>query len=198
MGDQEVKVVLIGSSSVGKTCIVQRATSGFCDGDTLPTLGTSYTSKSVQFGKNRCQLQIWDTAGQERYRGITPMYFRGAHAAIIVYAINDRDSFDEVDGWVDTFQASTQDATIFIVGNKVDLESERAVTEREGREKALEINAFFTEVSALTGVGIEELFQLIPEGCEVGPGSRAVVVPKVREAELQRQEPVRKKRKSVC
>jgi GTPase SAR1 family protein len=126
------------------------------------------------------------------------MYFRGAHAAIIVYAVNDRNSFDEIGVWLDTFRDSTQDATIFIVGNKIDLETERMVSEREGREKALKVNAFFTEVSAITGAGIEELFHLIPEGCDVGPASCALLAPQIKEPELKKEDTIKRKRRLIC
>jgi small GTP-binding protein len=164
---RELKVILVGTTSVGKTCIIQRATTGVLDGQQLPTLGASYTLKTVHFGNIRCRLQIWDTAGQERYRGVTPMYYRGADAGLIVYSVTDRTSFEQVDEWFESFQECTDDAAVYVVGNKIDLDNERVVSEREGREKAVQVGGFFAEVSAVTGAGIEELFQLIPEGCDV-------------------------------
>jgi small GTP-binding protein len=193
-GDRELKVVLTGTTAVGKTCIIQRATSGGFDSEPLPTLGASYTSKSVDFGNRRCRLQIWDTAGQERYRGVTPMYYRGADAGIIVYSVTDRASFEQVDEWLESFQECTDDAAVFIVGNKIDLEDERVISEREGREKALELSAFFAEVSAVTGAGIEELFQLIPEGCDVQGTPPANEAP----PEKTKEAPVEKRKKCKC
>jgi small GTP-binding protein len=164
-GGTELKIVVIGSCSVGKTCIIERATSGSYEGEgmTAPTLGASYTSKTVTFGNKDVHLQIWDTAGQERYRTITPMYFRNAAVGFIVYAISDRESFNEIDGWLNSFSENTEDAAVILVGNKCDLEDERDVTTQEGAEKAILVSAAFTEVSAKTGLGIEELFAMVPE-----------------------------------
>jgi small GTP-binding protein len=167
MEDRELKVVVLGGSTVGKTCIVYRATTGGFDSESMPTLGASYTSKSVALGRRTYLLQIWDTAGQERYRSLAPMYYRGSHAALIVYSIADRSSFDEIDTWIDDFRENTEQAAVFIVGNKADLVDARQVAQREGREKALTRGTFFSEVSALTGDGIEALFAMIPEGCEL-------------------------------
>jgi Ras-related protein Rab-5C len=162
----DLKVVLIGSASVGKTCIVERATVGYYDEQILPTLGASYTSKTVRYEGRAVTLQIWDTAGQERYRGVTPMYYRSAAAALVVYSVMNRESFDEIDQWIASFHEYTTGGAIFVVANKLDLEDERAVTEAEGRSKALANKAFFCEVSAKTGEGIVELFHKIPEGID--------------------------------
>jgi small GTP-binding protein len=128
-----------------------------------PTLGASYTSKTVNFGESEVRLQIWDTAGQERFRTLTPMYFRGAAAALIVYAVNDRASFEDLDGWLEIFTEHTENAAVILVGNKADLDDERDISTQEGAEKAITISAGFTEVSAKSGLGIEELFTMIPE-----------------------------------
>jgi small GTP-binding protein len=162
----EFKVVLIGATNVGKTCIVKRGTSGFFDSSTMPTLGASYTSKLVTVGDSVVRLLIWDTAGQERYRGITPMYYRNATAALIVYSIVDRDSFGEVHGWLRTLRDNLPTKVLlFLVGNKSDLEDARTVTVDEGQEKAAEMGGVFAEVSAKDGSGIEELFVMIGTAC---------------------------------
>jgi small GTP-binding protein len=125
----------------------------------MPTLGASYTSKVVTVNDTSARLLIWDTAGQERYRGITHMYYRNAAAALIVYGINDRDSFNQIDVWLRSLQENTPPGVlVFIVGNKLDLEDNRQVQIQEGQDKASEIGAAFAEVSAKTGLGIEELF----------------------------------------
>jgi GTPase SAR1 family protein len=91
------------------------------------------------------------------------MYFRNAAAGIIVYAINDRQSFDEIDEWLTSFTENTEDAAVLLVGNKCDLDDERDISTQEGREKAITVGAAFTEVSAKSGLGIEELFVMVPE-----------------------------------
>jgi Ras-related protein Rab-5C len=160
-------VVLIGATHVGKTCIVKRGTTGVFDCNTLPTLGASYTSKVVNVGSAVTRLLIWDTAGQERYRGITPMYYRNAVAAVIVYSIADQDSFTQVDEWLRSLEDNIPAGLLlFLVGNKSDLDDAlRKVQIDEGREKANEIHADFTEVSAKNGEGINELFITIASSC---------------------------------
>jgi Ras-related protein Rab-5C len=162
----EHKVVLIGATSVGKTCIVKRSTTGIFDCSIMPTLGASYTSKLVNVGDAITRLLIWDTAGQERYRGITPMYYRNAVAAIIVYSIVDRESFKQVEVWLRSLEENIPSGVLlFLVGNKADLEENRDVTLDEGQEKATGMHAVFSEVSAKTGDGVDELFVTVASAC---------------------------------
>jgi small GTP-binding protein len=162
---REMKLVLVGNTSVGKTCIAKTATTGSFVDDTTPTLGASYLSKLVRIDESDVRLQIWDTAGQERYRGMTPMYFRGAHAAIIAYAITDEESFNGIDAWVDSLHDNAEPGiALYLVGNKCDLEDQRTVPTERGEGKATDIGASFYEVSAKTGDRIDELFLNVAKG----------------------------------
>jgi small GTP-binding protein len=167
MGEQvEFKIVIIGAANVGKTCILKRGTTGAFDTGTMPTLGASYTSKWITVNDKLVQLLIWDTAGQERYRGITPMYYRNASGAIIVYSIADEESFGQIDAWLQSLRDNLPTSVLlFLVGNKSDLEGSRKVQIEEGQDKASAIKANFTEVSAKTGAGIEDLFVFIASTC---------------------------------
>ena len=156
---EEVKLVLIGNQSVGKTCIVRMATTGLFDEDTIATLGASYTSKTIVMDSKEVRIQIWDTAGQERYRSMTPMYYRGAQFAFVVYSVDNMESFQSVDQWMESLRECVEDQiNVFVVANKADLEDARAVTAEQGQEKAKQFGATFMEVSAKTGMGIEDLF----------------------------------------
>jgi small GTP-binding protein len=162
----EYKVVLIGATSVGKTCIVKRGTTGVFDTSTIPTLGASYTSKLVNVGDSITRLLIWDTAGQESYRSITPMYYRNAVAAVIVYSIIDRESFTQVEVWLKSLEETIPNGILlFLVGNKTDLDGKREVSIDEGQEKANAMHASFSEVSAKSGDGIDELFVTVGTTC---------------------------------
>jgi small GTP-binding protein len=109
--------------------------------------------------KNEFRVQIWDTAGQERYRGMTPMYFRGADAALLVYSVDDPQSFEAIDFWVKSLKEHGEpNVSLFLVGNKCDLEDERAVVAEEAEGKAARIGALFYEVSAQTGDRVEDVF----------------------------------------
>ena len=160
---KELKIVLVGHTNVGKTCIVRQATTGVFSEDSAPTLGASYVSKLTNVNGTDVRLQIWDTAGQERYKGMTPMYYRGAQTALIVYSVTDSESFDSVDSWLTSLRENAEpNIILFLLANKCDMESERVITTEQGQEKAKQMDAHFYEVSAKTGNGIEEVFSDIP------------------------------------
>ncbi|OHT13786.1 small GTP-binding protein [Tritrichomonas foetus] len=166
MEESEVKVVLLGQSAVGKTCIVSHLISGKFDDSASPTLGASYASKTLDIDNTKVSLQIWDTAGQERFRVLAPMYYRGAQAAILVYSIIDEATFTEIDYWSNSLKENAgNNVALFLVGNKCDLEKERAISEDSGQAKATSIGAQFFETSAMTGSGIEDLFLTLAKKC---------------------------------
>ena len=139
MSVNEIKVVVVGNSSVGKTCIVKKATTGVFLEDSVATLGVNYVSMKKNVSKTDFMLQIWDTAGQERYRGMAPLYYRGAHVAIICYSVIDSDSFEAVDFWKKNIIENVDgNVIIILIGNKIDLEG-REVTKEEGENKAKEL-----------------------------------------------------------
>jgi small GTP-binding protein len=159
MDATSIKLVLIGNTGVGKTCIVKQATHHKFHDESQPTLGASYVSKCVTVGKTEVHVQIWDTAGQERYRGMMPMYFRGAQVALVVYSIDNEASFDAVDEWViGVTDHAEPSCIIFLVGNKCDKADVRVVTTDAGEQKARDCADMFYEVSAKTGDRIDELF----------------------------------------
>lgn len=154
----DMKVVVIGTTCVGKTCIVQRATTGQFNERSTSTLGASYISRVVEVNSRKVNLQIWDTAGQERYKGMTPMYYRGAHAALLVYAIDSNESFVCIDEWFESLEKNkSNDVTCYLIANKCDLDN-RVVSTADGKKKAEDINATYVEVSALSGENIDDLF----------------------------------------
>jgi len=107
----------------------------------------------------KVKFQIWDTAGQERFRSMTPMYYRAASAAILVYDITSQDSFEAVKEWVQELKTNVEDdIVISIAGHKVDLEHARQVNRLQAAEFASKIGAVLYETSALSNNGIEELF----------------------------------------
>jgi small GTP-binding protein len=158
------KIVFLGATSVGKTTIVTRITSGEFDPSIKPTIGACYASQTFTVGGNKIKLQIWDTAGQERFKTLVPMYYRGAIAAVICYSLVDSSSVKEVEFWINSVKAGhSSDPKLFIVGNKLDLEDGRQVPRAEGEKLAAKNSAEFFEISAQTGVGVGELFDRIAE-----------------------------------
>lgn len=119
-----LKILLIGSSSVGKSSLLLRYTDDEYLGpeEASATIGVDYKSKSLSVGGKRYNLSIWDTAGQERFRTLTSSYYRGAHGVIVVYDVTDRESFDALPTWFNELETFTSSADVvkIIVGNKVD------------------------------------------------------------------------------
>jgi Ras-related protein Rab-5C len=160
----DVKVVFLGTASVGKTSIICRSVSDEFDPEMPATIGACYTAKRVEIANTKINLQIWDTAGQERFRTLAPMYYRGATVAILVYSIVSEASLEDVRTWADEIKRQTEELpALFVVGNKSDLHDERTVTTDRGEKLASGLGAFFAEVSAKTGRGIDELFVRVGE-----------------------------------
>ena len=158
---EEIKVVFLGDSQVGKTCIVGKYVTGDTLETTLPTVGVAYLSKTVTFNDKQYKLRIWDTAGQEQYRGLAPMYYRNSKIAIICFDITCAQSYDSVQYWISELRHNIEGyITIVICGNKNDLEDKREVSFESAARGAEEENAIYCETSAITGAGIDRMFQL--------------------------------------
>eukprot|EP00039_Didymoeca_costata_P008848 m.117689 g.117689 ORF g.117689 m.117689 type:complete len:202 (+) comp14257_c0_seq1:2955-3560(+) len=172
---RDVKICVLGNSSVGKSCLAIQYVNGIFTKDVQNTIGAAFLCKTVDAGpKGELKMQIWDTAGAEKYRGLAPMYYRGCAAAIVVYDITSRDSFEAVKSWVEELQTNgPNDVILVVAGNKADLESSRAIPTDEAKAYAKGINASFFETSAMTGVNVEDVFQdiaqRIPESKLPGP-----------------------------
>jgi Ras-related protein Rab-22 len=157
------KVVLVGESAVGKTCIISRFISGAFDSNVSSTNGASYASKNVQYdklGKNLL-LDVWDTAGQEKYRALTKFFYKDAKVAILVYDITRYDTFKSIkEFWYEQVKENgPKNIVIGIAGNKCDLYEKEEVNENEAREFAASIGAIFALTSAQNNSGISELFR---------------------------------------
>lgn len=160
----ELKIVLVGNQSVGKSCIVNQFINNEFKSDIAPTLGAAFTSKTLVIESHKVCMQLWDTAGQEKYRGMTPMYYRGGKVAIIVFSIENRESFDAIPSWINDLRAhAPKDIIVFIIGNKTDLDSVRVIKAEEGMDLAQQNDATYMEVSAKTGQNIDILFDEIPK-----------------------------------
>lgn len=158
------KVVLLGDSGVGKTCIISRYTSGSFDKNIASTNGASYCSKMVKFeelGKNLL-LDVWDTAGQEKYRALTKFFYKDASVVILVYDITREESFNNLKNyWYNQLQENCKNVVIGLAGNKCDLYEEEKVSEVEAREFADKIGAIFELTSAKNNTGINDIFEKV-------------------------------------
>lgn len=159
--DLSFKILLIGDSGVGKSSLLVSFISSSVD-DLSPTIGVDFKIKLLTVAGKRLKLTIWDTAGQERFRTLTSSYYRGAQGIILVYDVTRRDTFTNLsDVWakeVDLY-STNQDCVKMLVGNKVDRDSERAVSREEGIALAKEHGCLFLECSAKTRENVEQCFE---------------------------------------
>ena len=157
-----VKLVLLGDSRVGKSSVVIRFVKNEFDQYKFPTIGATFLTQSVSVGNYLVKFEIWDTAGQEKYRSLAPLYYRGASAALVVYDITNRESFENARKWIEEVQTQEGDHVVIgLAGNKVDLAANRKVSTDEGSQFAQEKKFIFFETSAKNSTNIKEMFRSI-------------------------------------
>ncbi|KAH0794236.1 Ras family protein [Histomonas meleagridis] len=154
------KIVIIGSASTGKTSLLNRFVHDRFSTVSEATIGASFVQKIITVDGTDVKLEIWDTGGSEKYRSLTPMYYRDARAAVLVYDITNEVSFQEAEQWYSEFRERGQpNAIVVCAANKCDLESQRKVSKKSGEDFALNNQIeYIKETSALSGEGIRELF----------------------------------------
>ncbi|KAL3536221.1 hypothetical protein ACH5RR_004682 [Cinchona calisaya] len=179
--DLSFKILLIGDSGVGKSSLLVTFISNSVD-DLSPTIGVDFKIKLLTVDGKKLKLTIWDTAGQEKFRTLTSSYYRGAQGIILVYDVTRRETFTNLSYfWAKEIElySTNQDCVKMLVGNKVDKESERAVSREEGMTLAKELGSLFLECSARTRANVEQCFKelalkimdvpsLLEEGSAVG------------------------------
>ncbi|KAI9631472.1 hypothetical protein KEM48_014296 [Puccinia striiformis f. sp. tritici PST-130] len=134
----EAKVVILGMQGVGKTSIVHRYTTGSFSYSLTSTIGASFCTKKLSVDGCKVRLQIWDTAGQERFRSMAPMYYRGANAAILVYDITNKESFLDIQNWLNELRENmSTDLIIQVVGSKSDLGADKRTVNKEEAQAKL-------------------------------------------------------------
>jgi len=160
--DYLFKILLVGESGVGKSCLLLRyADDSFTDAF-ISTIGVDFKIKTVTINDKTVKLQIWDTAGQERFRTITTTYYRGAHGVILAYDITDRVSFSRLPNWLAEIQRfAKEDVVILLVGTKLDLAEKREVSTQEGKDFAAKHNMQFLEASSKSKMGVDEAFSTL-------------------------------------
>jgi small GTP-binding protein len=146
---------------VGKTSLIRRFAEGKFETNYLPTLGVDITTRKIHVDDNQVKLILVDTAGQEFFGKLRPSYYRGASACLIMFALNDKKSFDTVPDWLAEFRKHIPDTSIPIAlaGNKKDLEEERQISSDEGKSMAESHGMTYKETSAkLGGSEIDDVF----------------------------------------
>ncbi len=156
------KLLLIGDSGVGKTCVLFRYADDTFNTTFISTIGIDFKIKTIELDGKRIKLQIWDTAGQERFHTITTSYYRGAMGIILVYDITNQKSFDNITKWLQNIEMhASADVERLLIGNKSDWEDRRVVPKERGEELAKSQGIAFLETSAKTNHNIDEAFETL-------------------------------------
>ena len=158
--DLSYKLIVIWDSGVGKSCLTNNAVKNIFEDRYNATVGFEFYTFNVKICEKVIKLQIWDTCGQELYRSLITNFYRNSSLAIMVYAINAKETFENVEMWLRELRThSNPDAKVFLIGNKVDLENEREVTKEQGEKfyKENKLNLFM-EASAKNGINTQNIF----------------------------------------
>jgi small GTP-binding protein len=188
------KILTIGESEVGKTCILRRFVENKFLKNHLSTIGIDFRTKTLKiFGRN-VKLKIWDTAGQERYHNITNQIYKGADGIILVYSVIDEDSFTKVKDWMEQIisNVSKEEINLILLGNKCDM-NERVISKEQGKEMADSLGIKYYETSALEGTGINEAFEGLTK--DIMQRKSIALNDKERSISLSSQ---KKKKKTCC
>jgi Ras-related protein Rab-1A len=162
LSDYLFKLLLIGDSGVGKSCLLLRFADDTYTESYISTIGVDFKIRTIELESKTIKLQIWDTAGQERFRTITSSYYRGAHGIIVVYDVTDRDSFQNVKQWLHEIDRyACENVNKLLVGNKSDLEAKRAVPTEEAKEFADSLGIEFLETSAKNADNVDKAFMMM-------------------------------------
>jgi small GTP-binding protein len=154
------KLIVIGDSAVGKSCLSIKATKGIYDQNYNPTIGFEFLTFFVKVDESNIKLQIWDTCGQEVYRSLISSFYHNSSLAVLVYAINNKNSFMSLESWLNEIKTlGSPDINIFLIGNKADLEEKRQIPKEMGEEFCKNHGIqFFLETSAKTGFNAQNVF----------------------------------------
>lgn len=158
--DFQFKVVLLGEGAVGKSSLLMRYVENKFNPRQPSTIQASFQSKMLVLDGSHVTLNVWDTAGQEKYHALGPIYYRGSQGALLIFDITDQRSFDRVKVWIKELQRALGDSTVLmIVGNKLDLARNRAISSEEAKQYASSMGAMYEETSAKENLGIESAFE---------------------------------------
>ncbi|XP_054685509.1 ras-related protein Rab-17 isoform X2 [Grus americana] len=158
------KVVLLGSTSVGKSSLAYRYVKNDFK-ESLPTVGCSFFTQTLNLEAGTVKFEIWDTAGQEKYHSVCHLYYRGAHAALLVYDITNKETLNRAKLWLRDLEKEflPDEIVIALVGNKTDLAADREVATEEGEEFARTKGLLFVETSAKSNHHVNDIFMAIAQ-----------------------------------
>ena len=193
------RILIVGDSGVGKSCILVRFTQGIFTTSTDLTIGVDFATKTIQLNNKQIKLQVWDTAGQEGFRSITRSFYRNADGIFLVFNVNNRKTFENCESWISEIRNnSPPDVLIYLLGNQCDVPSTKEVTIDQANNfvKSKGLNGYI-ETSAKEGLGINDAFT---DFCgqiykKVGHKNPTVEKPQVMKLQLAESQSVKKKKK---
>uniref|UniRef100_A0AAY4ASH7 Ras-related protein Rab-13 n=1 Tax=Denticeps clupeoides TaxID=299321 RepID=A0AAY4ASH7_9TELE len=164
------KLLLIGDSGVGKTCLIIRFAEDNFNSTYISTIGIDFKVKTIDVDGKKVKLQIWDTAGQERFKTITTAYYRGAMGIILVYDITDEKSFENIQNWMKSIKENASaGVSRMLLGNKCDIETKRKVPKEVGVKVRKGIHY---DVFAKSSICVEEVRKSLSAGITLNPTAR--------------------------
>lgn len=185
--DFTFKIVLVGDSGVGKSSLLARLADDAFSTSHISTIGVDFKVYTIDIDGARVKLHIWDTAGQERFRTITNAYYRGADGVAVVYDTTKPKTFQHVTGWLDEIERSSRKSvSTLLIGNKMDLISQRMVTVNQASEFATKLGVKYVETSAADDVNVQAAFQEIAQQIK---RTRAAELVRIRPAKSPRPVP---------
>ncbi|KAF9163083.1 GTP-binding protein [Actinomortierella ambigua] len=157
--DYLIKLLLIGDSGVGKSCLLLRFSDDSFTPSFITTIGIDFKIRTIELDGKRIKLQIWDTAGQERFRTITTAYYRGAMGILMIYDVTDERSFSNIRNWFSNIeQHASEGVNKILIGNKCDMAERKLISKEQGQALADEFGIKFLETSAKSNINVEEAF----------------------------------------
>jgi len=180
--DYLFKLLLIGDSGVGKSCLLLRFADHTYTESYISTIGVDFKIRTITTRDEKTiKLQIWDTAGQERFRTITSSYYRGAHGIIVVYDVTDQESFNNVKQWLNEIERyACEKVNKLLVGNKCDLVSKKAVSYEVAKAFADKLDIPFLETSAKAATNVEKAFLTMADEIKNNITTNTVTAPGIK------------------
>ena len=165
-GNLDLKIVVLGSSFVGKTSLINRYCNGTFIENTRSTIGAGFFTHSLSFENTEVTVMLWDTAGEERFRSVAPSLLRGANGLILVFDLTSTDSFNDIDTYMDMFLDTckvdpNQNPPVLLLGNKCDINEiqQKVTTEMIEKWKQKNHVTQYYKVSAKDGSGVDSAFE---------------------------------------
>ncbi|KAG1790985.1 P-loop containing nucleoside triphosphate hydrolase protein [Suillus fuscotomentosus] len=197
--DYLFKLLLIGDSGVGKSCLLLRFADDTYTESYISTIGVDFKIRTIELEGKTVKLQIWDTAGQERFRTITSSYYRGAHGIIVVYDVTDNDTFTNVKQWLQEIDRyASEGVNKLLVGNKSDLTSKKVVEYSVAKEFADQLNIPFLETSAKNATNVEQSFLTMAKQIKDRMGSTSTPAGGAKSSTVTPGQSVQQQQSSPC